>query len=143
MKSKIYVTILCAVLCVLSCSEEQAVVYNYMRFKRDGGGHIEFKIYQTSNPEKLKVVVNKYNFRDTTIQFEISKDSALSKAVTAFQNALNNNVSITGDFKQPTLPTGTWSYMYLGNNSIENEITNSNLRNSLEPLENQIRDNIK
>jgi hypothetical protein len=49
---------------------------------------------------------------------------------------LQGKTQIVGDFKQSTLPTGTWSFLYVVKGSEQIEITNTDLRNVLSNFEN-------
>jgi hypothetical protein len=105
--------------------------YDSMHLKRDGGGQIDFKLYLTDNADRLKVIIDKYNFRDTTIQIYVDKNSDNASLFLLLHKAMNNQAQINGNFKQPTLPTGTWCYIYLVANNKETEVSNTDLRNTL------------
>jgi hypothetical protein len=105
--------------------------YDSMHFVRQGGGQIDFKVYATDNSDKLRVIVSKYNFRDTTIQIVLENNPDDADAFSSFHSALNNQTLLNGDFKQSTLKTGTWSYVYFVLSGTETEVTNTALRNSL------------
>jgi len=105
--------------------------YDYMHFEVNGGGQIYFDLYATDNPNKLKAVVSDYNFRDTTIQVVIDKDSENVEVFSNFNKALNNEIQLSGDFTQPTAPTGTWVDIYFRKNNESIKLTNVDLRSSL------------
>jgi hypothetical protein len=105
--------------------------YHSMHFVRQGGGQINFEVYETDNPDKVKVIVSAYGFRDTTAQMIIDNNADNASAFLSFHQAINNQTQITGNYKQSTLPTGTWSYIYFVSSNAETEVTNTDLRNSL------------
>ena len=105
--------------------------YDYMHYEVNGGGQIYFDLYATDNPNKLKAVVSKYNFRDTTIQLVINKTSDNVEIFSNFNKALNNEIQLSGDFTQPTAPTGIWVDIYFRKNNDSVKLTNVNLRNTL------------
>ena len=117
-----------------SCKKDSDTVkgfYDSMHFVRQGGGQIDFIVQTTDNSDKVKVIVSKYNFRDTTIQIIIDNNADNATAFSSFHNAINKQAQINGDFKQSTLVTGTWSYIYFVSSGKETEVTNTDLRNSL------------
>ena len=133
------------VLMLIGCKKDTDIVkgfYDSMHFVREGGGQIEFIIYPTDNINKLNAVVTKYNFSDTTIQFTIDINSDNSSALSSLNQAMNNQIQINGDFKQSTLPSGTWASIYLVTDEKETEVTNTELRNLLLKFEQIIRDKI-
>lgn len=117
-------------------------VFTSMHFVRNGGGQIDFSVYPENN-NKLKVVVQKYNFRDTSIQIILNKNTGNASIFVMFNKAINNQIQLNGDSKQPTLPTGTWTYIYLVSNSKETEVTNIELLDTLGKFEQLVRSNIK
>lgn len=117
--------------------------YDYMHVERSGGGQIDFDLYATENSNKFKAVVSKYSFRDTAIVIIIDKTEDNTDCLNDFTKALNNETQLTGDFIQPTLPSGTWvNYTFVTNNK-QTEVTNSGLRNSLLKVEQLVIKNIK
>lgn len=118
-------------------------LYDSMHFVRQGSGQIDFKLLTTDDSTKLKVVVSKVDFSDTTLEFLIVSNTDNSSAFSAFRKAINNQVQLTGDFQQSTLPTGTWSSIYFVANAKETETTNAELRDSLLKFEQIVRDNIQ
>jgi len=117
--------------------------YDYMHVERNGGGQIYFNLYATENSNKIKAVVSKYDFRDTTIVIIIDKNEDNTIYLNDFTKAMNNEVQLIGDFTQSTLPTGTWvNYTFVTNNK-QIEVTNSDLRNSLLKIEQIVQNNIK
>lgn len=114
-----------------------------MYFTRQGGGQIDFNLHLTDNSDKLKAIVTKYSFRDTTIQIIIDYNNDNAAAFSSFQKAMNNQTQINGDFQQSTLATGTWSYIYFFANTKETEVTNTELRDSLLKFEQIVRDKIQ
>jgi len=131
------------VFCTGCKKDEVKGFYDSMNFVREGGGEIEFNLYTTGNSNELNAVVTKYAFRDTTIQITIDANSANSSAFSALNKAMNNQIQLNGDYKQSTLPTGTWAYIYLVNENKQTEVTNTGLRNSLLEFEKLVRDKIQ
>ncbi len=117
--------------------------YDSMHFVRQGGGQIDFKIYTTDNSDKVKVIISKYDFRDTTLQILIENTADNAAAFSSFHKAITNQTQINGDYKQSTLMTGTWSYIYFVSNSMETQVTNTELRNSLLKFEQLTKSMIK
>ena len=104
---------------------------------------MEFNLYTTGNSNELNAIVTKYAFRDTTIQITIDASSGNSSAFSALNKAMNNQIQLNGDYKQSSLPTGTWAYIYLVNENKQTEVTNTGLRNSLLEFEKLILDKIQ
>lgn len=122
------------------CKKDSVIVkgfYDSMHFVTQGGGQIEFNLYPAENMypadsvNKLRAIVTKYKFRDTTIQIMIDYDDNNASAFSAFQKAMNNQAQLNGDFRQSTLPTGTWSYIYCVAGNKETEVTSAGLRDLL------------
>ncbi|MBT8220768.1 MAG: hypothetical protein KJP00_13140 [Bacteroidia bacterium] len=122
-------------------SKEEGI-YEHMHFVREGGGQIDFNIYPTANADQLEVIVSKHSFRDTTIQFLISKNAENIAAFSAFHNAIHNKVQITGNHDEPQLATGTWSYVYFVRDATEFEVSNIELRDALFKFEELVQNNI-
>jgi hypothetical protein len=140
------ITILLLITMCIGCNKDADIVkgfYDSMHFVREGGGQIEFNIYPIDNSDNINAVVTKYNSRDTTIQIiiDINNDNAI--VFSSLNKAMNNQIQINGDFQQPTLPSGTWSYIYLVTDNKETEVTNTELRNSLLKFEQLIKDKIQ
>ena len=120
------------VMLLWSCQNDSVKgFYDSMHYVTAGGGQIDFKLYPTSNPDELKAVVNSFSFRDTVVQFYIDLNSGNASSFASLQKAMNNQLQINGDFKQSTLPTGTWTSVYLISSNKEVEVTNTQLRDSL------------
>ncbi|MFB6340294.1 hypothetical protein ACE1ET_01155 [Saccharicrinis sp. FJH62] len=115
---------------------------NYMRFERQGGGQIDFKLYLTNNTDNIKGIITKYNFRDTSIETIIVRNISNDSTFNNLKNALNNQFELKGDYEQPSL-TGTWAYVYIILEGIETEVTNTSLRNSLIQFEKIINEKIE
>jgi hypothetical protein len=113
--------------------------YDYMHFVRQGGGQIDFNLFSTENIDQIKVILSKYNYRDTTIQFTINKNSENETFFSTFQDAIKGKIQIKGDFQQSTLVTGTWVYIYFVSDNKETEVTNIELRNTLLKVEQIVR----
>lgn len=128
-----------------SCKKDSGTkkgFYENMHFVRQGGGQIDFKLYSTENANQIKVVVSKYDFRDTTIQIIIDNNPDYASAFSSFHNAISNKIQINGDFQHSTLATGTWSYIYFIAENKEIEVTNKGLRDTLLKFEQLVRNKI-
>ena len=139
------ISFLFLVMILSGCKKDSTVkgFFESMQFVRQGGGQIYFNLYSTDNSNKLKAIVTKYNFRDTTIQIIIDYDDNNALAFSAFQKAMNNQAQINGDFKQSTLYTGTWSYIYFMADNKETEVTSTGLRDLLLKFEPIVRSMIQ
>lgn len=116
-------------LVLVSCSKTDK--YDSMHFVRAGGGQIDFTVYETGDANQLKVMISKYNFRDTIIQIYLLKEKVDETAFSTFHSAMNKVISLKGDFEQSIMATGTWVHIYFSSNGKELEVTNKALRNSL------------
>jgi len=117
--------------------------YDSMRLYRSGAGNIDFNIYPTKNEDRLKIVVKKYSFKDTLVEKTIDYTADYNLAFTSFREAMKDQVILTGDFKQPTGMTGTWAYVYLIKDNVEQEVTNTDLRTSLMAFEQIVKGLLK
>jgi len=113
--------------------------YDFMSLERKGGGDLAFTVTPTIDPGTLEVSVTHKDFRDTSIVLSLLKNSAIAASVDALTRALGGEYQIKGDFKQSTLPTGTWVMVYLVRSSGKNEVTNVDLRNKLLAFEGIVR----
>lgn len=117
--------------------------YDYMYFKRDGGGQINFKLYPTDNPNQLKAIVLRVNFRDTTIRTAtIDRNSENDYAFAAFNKAITGQYEIDGEFDNEQLLTGSWAHIYFVTNDKEIEVKNKELSDKLLYFENVVRTKI-
>ena len=118
--------------------------FDSMHLVRQGGGQIDFMISASDdNFETINILITEYHFRDTAIQINLQKTNNNANVFTTLHDALNNKLQISGEFKQSTLPTGTWCYIYLLSNGTETEVTNINLRNTLLQFEQLVRGKIE
>ena len=109
--------------------------YGYFLFNREGGGAKTFTVTQTTKIDSVIINVSYYNYNDTVVQFASCSADSDVDSFTALDDALHGRLAITGDFKQSTLPTGTWAFLYVGSDTQRTEITNTDLRNRLLPFE--------
>ncbi len=109
--------------------------FESMLFVRKGGGDKAFIVQQTHAPDSVLIAVSEYDFHDTIVQFFSRRDANTDDAFNALDSALDGRIDITGDFKQSQLPTGTWAYFYMIQDSARYEVTNAALRNRLFPFE--------
>jgi hypothetical protein len=113
--------------------------YDQMLFDREGGGNLKFTVYPSSSADTFKITITQKEFRDTTIQLNISRTTGCAGVFDTLKMTLNQNIQIMGDFKQSTLPTGTWAYIYVVRGLDKTEVTNTGLRNTLLNFENLVR----
>jgi Fe-S cluster biosynthesis and repair protein YggX len=142
----ILLTILFSIVICTGCEKDPVIVkgfYDSMHFVRQGGGQIDFSIYPTENFDQVNAVVTKYSYRDTTIQITILLNDNIASTFSSLNQAMNNQIQINGDFQQSTLHTGTWSYIYMVDDTKETEVTNTDLRNSLHKFEQLVREKIQ
>ncbi|WP_221202140.1 hypothetical protein [Microbacter margulisiae] len=128
------IPLLFAIMAFAGCQQDSSNVkgyYDAMHYVTEGGGQLDFKLYPTDNPEELKAVISRYAFRDTVAQFNIDLNSSNTSSFSSLQKAMNNQIQINGDFRQSTLPTGSWTHIYLDSKGQEVEVTNTWLRDSL------------
>jgi hypothetical protein len=136
MNARLLTHLCCALLLTsISCDEGSNPVYDHLLFIRQGAGGKVFTISPADSPDAVTIIVTQYWYRDTLVQFRSRRDVISSSSFSAFFQALNGEVQITGDFRQSTLPTGTWAFFYMIRNGEQLEITNTELRNQLLPFE--------
>lgn len=112
-------------------SNTEHVKYESMHFVRDGGGEIDFSVFETTDENQLKVIVSKCAFRDTSIELLITKNADNTGAFSSFHSAINKETLLIGNFKQSTMTTGNWVHIYFKSKGKEIEVTNEALRISL------------
>jgi hypothetical protein len=117
--------------------------YDKMLFIRQGGGDKAFNVLPTKAQGTFQIIINHLDFHDTTITLTLTKDSANAAVFNVLTKTLDGKYQLTGDFTQPSLPTGTWAHLYMIKGDIKTEITNTQLRNTLIVLENIVVNNIK
>lgn len=124
-----------------SCEREpvDSYVYDSLLFKRTGAGNIEFKVFPAKIADQVIAVINKYSFKDTLINLILTKSTENSLTFSSFKDAMEDKVVLSGDFKQPTGMTGTWTYVYLVKDNVETEVTNTDLRANLVGFEQMVR----
>ena len=111
---------------------------------RNGGGSKQFIITKESFTDHINIKILKYGWRDTLLIIPLSKNSSYEKLINSIDSLFNGQLIITGKFKQPTLPTGTWSYFYLYTDDNQKcELTNSELRLKLLSLETYVEQEIR
>lgn len=113
--------------------------YDFMSFERLGGGDLAFTVTPTFDPGIFAVAVTHREFRDTMITISLLKNSAIAASVEALTRALGGEYQIEGDFKQSSLPTGTWVRVYLVQGESKVEVTNVELRENLLSFEGIVR----
>jgi hypothetical protein len=141
-----YILLFLSFCLLLSCSDnsiQPSFVYDNLLFVREGGGSKVFSVYPTSSIDTFHITVTQYEFRDTTVQLFLAKDNTNSTTFDALTKTLYGQTQIVGDFKQSTLPTGTWSFLYLVKGSEQKEITNTSLRDVLSGFENIVNSKIR
>jgi hypothetical protein len=142
---RIYLISLLLIFAWSGCKKEIEIITGYfdsIHFVREGGGQIDFIISPSDNLFELSVLVTKYNYLDTSIQLKLDILD-LGQAYSYYNQVLNSQIQINGDFKQPTTKTGTWIYVYAVDGDKEIEVTNTDLRSILLTLEQKVRDKIQ
>jgi hypothetical protein len=128
------ITFLLLIITCTNCKKDPDIIikgfFDSMHFSRQGGGQIEFYLYPMDSPDKLRADIIKYNFHDTQLQVIIDINEN-PNVFSLLNQAMNNQVQINGDFRQPTTDTGTWAFIYLVSDNKETEVTNIELRNTL------------
>lgn len=145
MKKNLITIILFAAIC-FNCSKDAEIekgFYDSLHFVRMGGGQIEFNLYPNENFDVINAEIIKIGSIDTAIQVIIDDSNDYELTFSALNKAMNNQTQINGDFQQQTLPAGTWFYIYLIKNGHETEITNTELRNSLQSFEQILQEKIQ
>ncbi len=133
-----YLTQFCFVLLlpIIACDQgRMQPYYDHVLFVRQGGGDKVFTINPTESAEVVLISVTRYQFRDVSVQFRCVRDITNRELFDVFNALLRNGFPLTGDFRQSTLPTGTWSFLYMVGGTDQVEITNTELRNRLLPFE--------
>lgn len=129
--------LVCLILLVANISCDQGAsgpgirYYDYLLIIRGGGGDKSFTVQPLLSFKLVEIYVTHYQFRDTLVSFQCSSDESSAGAFSSLDDAMHDRVTITGDFHQPTLPTGTWAFLYMVQNGDKTEITNIDLRNQL------------
>ena len=113
--------------------------YDQMLFNRQGGGNLNFSVYPTTSADTFRILVRQRDYRDTTIQFNISRTNTCTSTFDTLILTLNRQIQTTGDFRQSTIPTGTWAYIYVCRDTNKTEVTNTNLRSTLLSFESLVK----
>jgi hypothetical protein len=130
-------TLVCAILLVANISCDQGSigsgsrVFDHLLISREGGGDKSFTVLPLQSPKVVLISVTRYQFRDTLASFQCTSDGNSEGAFTSLDDAIHGRVTISGDFHQSTLPTGTWVFLYMVRDGDRSEITNADLRNQL------------
>src|ERR1035437_721586 len=114
------------------CKKDNIVkgYYDSMHYVRTGSDDIDFNVYPTNNADSVKVVVNKYNYRDTVINTIIVSTSN-DPTLIGYHKAINSQVQINGNYRGSSLLTGVFINIYVVAKGKETEVTNTDLRNTL------------
>ncbi len=132
-------------LLLFSCKDKStqpgqiSAYYDQMLFLRKGGGDLQFHAYPTSSSDTFKIFVSRKDFRDTAIDLNIAKVVSTSSIFDTLTQTLCHQIELTGNFKQDTIPTGTWAFIYFTTRTDTTEVTNINLRNTLIKVEQIVR----
>lgn len=136
-----------SILFISGCKKDTSDIhngyYNKMHFERWGGGQKDFDVFMTENEDLLTVNVSKISYAETKVQIVLHRDAKNSSAFSAFHDAMNNKIQLTGDYKpfvegpidENTILTGTGTVFTFFGNGNEIEVTNAGLRDSLAMLE--------
>ena len=148
MRIKFLILTISVIILQISCIKDTtpnqpSYQYDNMLFIRQGGGEKAFDVFPTTTTDIFQIIINHLNFRDTTITMTLSRDSTNSLAFDVLAQTLTGQNQLTGDFKQPTIPTGTWAYLYMIKGDIKTEITNTQLRNTLMDFERMVVNKLK
>ena len=127
------------ILSFVACDNGADSTFDHLLFVRQGGGDKAFTIEPTGALEAVTIVVTRWQFRDTLVQFRCAPDPNTSGLFNSLFAALNGQSQIAGDFQQSTLPTGTWAYLYVVRDGQQVQITNTDLRNQLLPFEDLVK----
>ena len=144
MRALSLITLSLIIICT-GCDKDEKdpkVYYESMRLIRYGGGANEFKLYPTENPDILQADVIKHHSPDSIIHVSINKNPENMSIFSSYFIAMKNETELSGDFKQSTLYTGTWVYIYLIKDSVETEVSNISLRDSLLKFERLVKDKL-
>jgi hypothetical protein len=113
--------------------------YDYMFVERVGAGDLGFNVFPKSSADSFQVEVTHREFHDTTIAMILVKNDTNSTSFEALIRALQGDEQISGDFRQSTLPTGTWVTVFMIKGPNRFEVTDVGLRNLLLPFEQMVR----
>jgi hypothetical protein len=134
--------VLAATIAFVSCGDQltgPSGPYYAMSLERKGAGDLAFTVAPTVVAGVLSVSVTHREFRDTSIVLSLVNSTAIAASVDALTRALGGEYQIKGDFKQSSLPTGTWVRVYLVQGAGKEEVTNVELRESLLSFEGIVR----
>ena len=106
-------------------------IYDHLLFVRSGGGDKSFTVQPLFSFKLVDICVTRYQFRDTLVSFQCNSDQSSASAFNSLDDALHGRVTITGDFRQSNLPTGTWAFLYMVRDTNRFEIMNTDLRDQL------------
>lgn len=109
---------------------------------RNGGGQIDFKLFPTEKEGTLSVVISKFNFKDTTLQFTLEKNEPNKAIFAIFEKVIQGYEKLEGESSPSKLPTGTWVSVFAVRQGKEIEITKPELRDSLLVLERLVRERL-
>ncbi len=117
--------------------------YDAMVIERQGGGDLGFTVLPNANSSSYTAVIQHREFKDTLILISIAADEIDASSFGALTNALAGKYEIAGDFKQTTLPAGSWVRVYLVHEGNKEEVTNIQLRDLLLKFEETVREKLK
>jgi hypothetical protein len=118
--------------------------FDSMSINRQGGGDLGFTVLPLMIADRqdgpvFTALVSHRNFKDTTIAISITPNEIGAASSEAFMSTLQGFRQINGDFKQSSLPTGTWVHVYMLSDESKHEVTNTDLRNLLLKFEDAVR----
>jgi len=140
------ITILGLIFVFYSCEREVKIKYAYyekMRFIRLGGGEIEFDMFETTDSNILKAVVNKYPGRNATIVIYIYKNEQNQEYFDYLSEVMSNNINLTGEYVPSEFPSGTWADFYFVLQNRDYKVTNVEMREKLFYFEDYVRNKIE
>ncbi len=132
---------------LIGCAETQTDIYvdcNLLKWDTTGGGEIKFDVkYDTNFIERFNIYVNRYLYDETNLIFQLNPTDN-SNCYYTLDNIFNAKVNINGNFKESSLPTGSWTSIKVYTlDNYEHEILNIDLRNNLLELKNYVVSNIE
>lgn len=117
--------------------------YEYLRYQREGGGQVDFRVYPGESRSNVLVYVSTCDFIqvDKRLTIPINEDNA--DAIDEFYEALSGSIPVSGQKVKARGLTGTWLNLrfYKGNRDIE--ISNPELLERFRTFEDEIKNTIK
>ena len=103
-----------------------------IRYHVEGGGNIDFVIENKS--DSISILVLHYQFQDKYETFIISKQETDSADMVLLEAMFRGSMDIGGIIYKNDLATGSWTYMYIDDNSTWLRVANEIILNELSSL---------